>query len=188
MSEVYSHAILTIAAGRAKHCDEGFVPPENADPQVQFVRSPDNPFGEIACLQGPLHRRSWALQEHELSTRIIDFGDHYVIWRCRKKLLCYSIRLRDPANSFDLGRGLVEPHLVRQLRCFDIMEGYIRPGPCPSFWRRMVEDFSTRQLTVATDKLLALSCLAVAMQRHTGSHYLVGLWKEHLKGDLVWSS
>ena len=52
----------------------------------------------------------------------------------------------------------------------------------------MLLDYSTRSLTVSTDKLAALSGLATTFATQTGDVYLSGLWLNGLPEGLLWSS
>ncbi|KAI8934174.1 hypothetical protein NX059_008924 [Plenodomus lindquistii] len=53
-------------------------------------------------------------------------------------------------------------------------------------WQRVVEQYSTRDLTVANDKLPALSGIASKIKNATHSDYLAGLWKGNLAQDMLW--
>ena len=50
----------------------------------------------------------------------------------------------------------------------------------------MIEDYSRRELTVTSDKLLAVAGVARVIAGETGNRYLAGLWAEHLEGDMFW--
>ncbi|KAH6711917.1 hypothetical protein BKA61DRAFT_693923, partial [Leptodontidium sp. MPI-SDFR-AT-0119] len=197
MAKVYSHVVLTITTLRARHYDEGFIPLARPYLRIGLHDIDRLNFaiqGEMTSLQDPLYRRGWALQEHQLSTRIINFSQEYFVWRCREKLLCYNTKLdwlSRWSRSFDIGACLSSESLSRQLRCFDLAHAFQTSGerPIPNqLWQSMVEDFSARQFTVSTDKLPALSGLAVVIGRHFQSEYLAGLWRDDLKADLLWES
>ncbi|PTB63949.1 HET-domain-containing protein, partial [Trichoderma citrinoviride] len=53
-------------------------------------------------------------------------------------------------------------------------------------WDALVEEFSGRNLTRGTDKLIAFSAVASQMRRHIRSDYLAGLWRVYLPGQLLW--
>ena len=55
-----------------------------------------------------------------------------------------------------------------------------------SMWDWLVQDFSSGRLTYATDKLVAISAVAVEMQKHIRSEYFAGLWRQHLPYQLLW--
>lgn len=53
-------------------------------------------------------------------------------------------------------------------------------------WKTIVEDYTAAQLTVATDKLIALSGIAKVMARALGDKYIAGLWETSFITDLFW--
>lgn len=57
-----------------------------------------------------------------------------------------------------------------------------------NFWLKIIENYSSRQLTKPTDALPALSGLAREFHRATGDSYIAGLWKMDLVQGLSWVS
>jgi hypothetical protein len=53
-------------------------------------------------------------------------------------------------------------------------------------WKEIVETFTQCNLTVKTDKLIAISGIAKAMQLKLDDEYCAGLWREHLITQLYW--
>jgi hypothetical protein len=53
------------------------------------------------------------------------------------------------------------------------------------FWQFCLERHSNRALTIASDRLPALTALASVVHDHTGSDYLAGLWRDNLVADLA---
>lgn len=53
-------------------------------------------------------------------------------------------------------------------------------------WRTIVEEYSSRELTRASDKLPALSGLAHLVQASVGSQYAAGLWVNDFLRGLLW--
>jgi hypothetical protein len=53
-------------------------------------------------------------------------------------------------------------------------------------WEKLVEKFTSRDITYSTDRLPALSGLAAKRQQETGDKYLTDLWKSNLKNELLW--
>jgi hypothetical protein len=56
------------------------------------------------------------------------------------------------------------------------------------FWYRVVEEYSTRKLGEATDKLPAISAIAADVGKLTGDTYIAGLWKSRVLKELLWST
>ena len=55
-----------------------------------------------------------------------------------------------------------------------------------SFWETAVENYSTGALTFETDRLPAISAVALIVAQATGDGYLAGLWKDNLLAGLCW--
>lgn len=55
-----------------------------------------------------------------------------------------------------------------------------------SWWHHVVEDFTARDITRASDRLPALSGLAAAFGRGGGGRYLAGIWCDMLSVSLQW--
>ncbi|KAF4633316.1 hypothetical protein G7Y89_g4802 [Cudoniella acicularis] len=55
-------------------------------------------------------------------------------------------------------------------------------------WFKLVRKYTSAGMTVATDRLVAISGIARSIQGESGGPlYLAGLWKDHLPLDLLWS-
>ncbi|KAH9203074.1 hypothetical protein DL95DRAFT_241791, partial [Leptodontidium sp. 2 PMI_412] len=57
-------------------------------------------------------------------------------------------------------------------------------------WQCLLEvqnQYCNLELTVASDKLAALSGVANLFSKKIGSVYLAGLWRSHLPGCLMWT-
>lgn len=54
-------------------------------------------------------------------------------------------------------------------------------------WFKLVEEYTSRKLTIDQDKLPALAGLAATIARKTGDAYFAGLWKSSFLGGLNWS-
>lgn len=59
-------------------------------------------------------------------------------------------------------------------------------GRWHSRWAQIVEEYTSRNLTFASDKVPALSGIARANQNATGKSYFVGNWQEDFLNDLAW--
>jgi len=69
------------------------------------------------------------------------------------------------------------------------LKAALRPeSECDVFstWHLLVEDYTSRQLTVLDDQLPALMGLATKFHENTAAEYIAGMWKEHLLNDLSW--
>lgn len=133
------------------------------------------PTGTECGTTSPLRYRAWALQEKELSTRVIHFGFRRLLWECCK--------LQATAQ-------LPWYHVVRQ-RARRRPQGSILPLPLSytmtARWLNICKDYSSRSLTKETDKLIALSGIARSFQKHfPNDKYMAGVWSSHLPLALLW--
>jgi hypothetical protein len=60
------------------------------------------------------------------------------------------------------------------------------PADGGSWWHHVVEDFTSRSITLPSDRLPALSGLAAAFGRRGGGRYLAGIWCDMLFTSLQW--
>lgn len=108
---------------------------------IYFSITPhDMPLRGInASTQSPLYSRGWTLQEEMLSPRFLSFEPTQVYYRGAVDIE-YESGYRSRVNKW---KGFGQQHLNSR-----------------DLWLRIVEDFSTRTLSVASDKLPAVSGLA----------------------------
>jgi hypothetical protein len=59
-------------------------------------------------------------------------------------------------------------------------------APKVDTWMKIAEDYSHRLLTHNSDKLVALSGIAMALGERTGQEYICGFWKPHIEAQLCW--
>ncbi|KAK3389079.1 heterokaryon incompatibility protein-domain-containing protein [Sordaria brevicollis] len=55
-------------------------------------------------------------------------------------------------------------------------------------WADVVHEYTSRELSSASDRLRALSAIARVFQLETGNRYLAGLWKEDIPAALCWGN
>jgi hypothetical protein len=97
MDKVYSFVYVTIIAAKAKNPSEGLFQNRDGIPTaVSIDRIIGNQEGRILDItlhpilpttkglirSGPLATRGWALQERQLSRRLVHFTIHQVLWEC----------------------------------------------------------------------------------------------------------
>ncbi len=119
-----------------------------------------------------LDTRAWVLQERVLSHRTVVFSSSELFWQCCKihecscgnRLKHYTIK-----DTFEMFLKAPETGVVDGQQC----------------WQHLIEDYTSRQLTFATDRLPALAGVA-SMAPFPVKDYLAGLWRTTLRRDLVW--
>jgi hypothetical protein len=137
---------------------------------------PDAKEGEPARLFGRLTSRAWALQEHVLSTRILHYTATELLFECKTSCRCECAPSR---KKLPTTPALIPKAIVRQSK---------QHRSIWDAWHRIVEQYSTRDLTVSTDKLPAISGIASKIKQAAGSRYLAGIWENNLASDLLWSA
>lgn len=142
--------------------------------------------------------RGWCLQEVILSRRLLHFCRNKIYFECRAIFASEENELRLRLSSAGKRTNdtsalcLFSLAIPRQEQSFkgdaqdDFNEPWSEKTP-ERRWRSIVEHYSRRQLTYASDKLPALSGLASHYARLTGHKYLAGLWHENLAQSLLWS-
>jgi len=201
MKEVYRNAKITLSADGAEDASQGLFPPPEArsaahrshgiasegpdgKPITVFARlraaKPSNPgsspHSSLPTKPSKLSTRGWVYQERILSRRIVHFFHEELVWSCYGQQRC-ECRLTASASSFGAFRRLLstpgsDKELLRQ-------------------WPSFVEEFTHKRLTVATDRLPAISGLAALMDEHLPDNgiddrYLSGIWREDIEYSLLW--
>ncbi|KAF2093811.1 HET-domain-containing protein [Rhizodiscina lignyota] len=217
MRKIYSGAELVIAVESSPDCTIGFL--EGQDTQVPWrpfefehdgrktiyfakVPSLSESIGSIQTTS--LSRRGWAMQEVILPNRILHFTEREMIWECNTNCRCacgtpthglWKLDMQFITNS---GAGTAWTKATRKY-CDEgsdansrHLEDFLRIRTTTAViwaWERLVELYSQRQLTVASDKLSAISGLVQSFQDILGNgrnHYIAGLWKDKLVKGLLW--
>ncbi|PVH92224.1 HET-domain-containing protein [Periconia macrospinosa] len=216
MQDVYRNALLSISALGARDDQGGcfferdptmiaptivrFKPTENGEEKAfRFAREKGESW-LLSFVDEPLVQRSWTVQERLLAPRTLHFGSKQVFWECREASCCemhpqgvYTSDLHWTDRSEEANEPN-HPFLWKQL--LDAPDRSLEEDPYEQLfidWALMTGYYAGRKLTVASDKLVALSGLANNMkarlqQLKPGPHrYLAGFWEEKLMDTLVWS-
>lgn len=146
----------------------------------------------------PLLSRAWAYQERLLAPRVLHFGAQEVFWECMQDLDCEcgamkwtatkhmgSYASRNTAGQLPpkishyaaLHIGTAQKSKVSDLK---------RKEKLLSRWQEMVEEYTRRSLTFATDRLPAFSGVAAEMVEALRMRYRAGQWVETLPVGLLW--
>jgi hypothetical protein len=133
----------------------------------------------------PLGDRGWVVQELLLAPRTVHFLKHKVVWECDE-------------------RRVSETDVTGKLEKFNFSERtYLAVPAAPSngatdritkflwTWSDIVSLYSAGKLSVATDKLVALSGIAKYMfenrQDNRTLQYYAGHWSHNFESQLTWS-
>ncbi|VUC36648.1 unnamed protein product [Clonostachys rosea] len=188
IGDIYQSSYLTLAASGARNSREGLFLDRNTEGHIPLKYTfEDESSGDIsegrvyvrALVSGfrklwsnTLHSRAWTLQEHLLSRRIVYFDTHQMLWVCQEDHRSED-QLPEFTDSYD---GRVE-----------LLNSTSRSTKDALFqWQQLVMEYSRRDLSRGSDKLPALSAIAVIMEKKLRSRYIAGLWEEHLVTWLLW--
>ncbi|KAI0407416.1 heterokaryon incompatibility protein-domain-containing protein [Xylaria palmicola] len=197
MHLVYSHALITIVATSAKSCHDGFLerdieltstamiayslPVEGersaSDGGYMIIYDYDNPLDiwRMHAINGSKwNTRAWTMQERSLSTRMVHFCQNKIFFECRG---CLQSEENEPVQQSDVFNSTLWPR-----------------SPSASLeelhqhWQLCVSEYTSRNLTVSTDKLPAIQSVAEEMAAATGQKYIrfAGMWLSNLQRELLW--
>jgi hypothetical protein len=127
----------------------------------------------------PLMTRAWTYQERLLSPRLLHFTSGELMWECSKLRSCECTPTEEPYSPFFRFHSEKKSH-SEALTHRD-------PKYIQNYWREVVKDCSSLELSFGKDKLPALSGVAKQIQTlRLEDEYLAGLWKNTLIDDLRW--
>jgi hypothetical protein len=185
MSDIYSHAFCTIAAAATKHCEGGML--LRADRRRFSVMTlADNLFVKASTIphqdlkdSNPLSTRAWALQEHELSPRVLWFTAHELLFECHAMWGSeeYPDCDNHPSDSTGVLDRIFDCHTLNGDGLLYHHRKSLSLGGIYLTWRRIVERYSSRLLGLAHE-----------IQAAYGSEYAAGIWIDDLPRALLWTS
>ncbi|KAH9885573.1 heterokaryon incompatibility protein-domain-containing protein [Cubamyces lactineus] len=215
MRHVYRHAFVTIDASSAARVSEGFLQDRELHPMpdavLPFICPPSNPAEPSAkeaqvgmiyvvpartvyitrpegALPGENARsrtlqRGWCLQETLLSTRLLVFTSKTLQLRCHTKT-------RNVGGALHHEGSREAPRLPDAVFHPDrhVTRGSGKWIDIHRRWQKIVQDYTRRELSNPSDKLVAISALAEMFTPALGPRYLAGLWHQSLSQDLLWHS
>ncbi|KAK3347106.1 heterokaryon incompatibility protein-domain-containing protein [Lasiosphaeria hispida] len=152
-------------------------------------------------LAQPLIRRAWIVQERLLPARVLHFGSRQVFWECMTVRACETSPRylwdgppleREMGDAAGAGGAAREWKRLIEIPNFPADSLGSRAARLLAEWGEHVAVYSGCKLTVAGDRLVALSGLARDMQQRlegvgvSSTAYCAGLWKCDLPGSLLW--
>ena len=189
MANIYSNSFLNISADASTNGNEGVFRDRSIDMvQSFYVQSAESstPESGYVCFldryehlcETPLSSRAWAVQERVLAPRVVHFGADQVRWAC-SQLIAYE-GLPVSLNVSRSRRG----ELDYRKSADTIAELY-------ELWDRVASQYAEAQLTIASDRCVAISGLARSFCHRLGlqsSDYLSGMWRSRLIHQLMWGA
>lgn len=205
MGDIYQGGILNIAATSSPDSQNGFFSARNSlatrPIRLSSRYSIPSPVSNIPLSNpdGELLRRGWVVQERVLSPRTLFFneGDFYIhrggeiMWECGE---CTRGEWF-PDNSMGA------PNLATIEQWSNPKREYLQlmfagpwnlSKPSENFrvfhnaWNKIVQRYSECELTVASDKLVALHGMVRIIEERTRMRSIAGLWEQMLPAELLW--
>lgn len=207
MSEIYRNGALSISAATSQNSREGFLnnlpslvksqettelrlsSTENDDRVVKLaLRLPDEDDETLRSLflSSKLHTRGWCLQETIISPRILHYGTRSIHYQC--------------SQGFKSADGIPPPDrqpVDQHYHNFDILIHSPQSSGTPGFsnyaegsreeYYTLVQEYSRRSLTEASDKFPAFSGIAKLMlPAFLPGEYAAGVWTNAITKGLAW--
>ncbi|KUJ09005.1 HET-domain-containing protein [Mollisia scopiformis] len=137
-----------------------------------FNGSLNSPNGDEPRPPSFLDDRGWIFQEWLLSPRVLYFGSFQMYFEC-----CQSQRFET----------LLDQHVhIDHYSLSKTIPALRSHAEYHSWWRKLVERYSGCALSVARDRLPAISGIAHSYQPPVSDKYLAGIWQGDLPGALLW--
>jgi hypothetical protein len=209
MSDVFSAAVLTLAVADSDDHSTGLFRPRQARcvRPVRFEKfclprkarlwfegegvlylMPSSPkVNKGIRPRGPLDSRGWVLQEQILSPRIPYYGNGELFWDCinlsASESSPVSASLLEDEKSAETWALKFIRRAITGTDGASIDQKYLKDA-----WLNLVINYTSRNLTYPTDKLVAIEGIVVSIQRIFYEAIAAGLWKEGLWRQLTWWS
>lgn len=171
MAEVYSQALLNLAATASKDGDGGLFTNtrslatspciiNDARGRGLYSIEPPNRFhGNVE--NSPLGKRGWVLQERLLSPRVVHFASDQLYWECCFHTDAEFTHLGTEAISSTKALPLHDDlHSNASMHNVHLTQENLRYSRIHESWTKLVTRYSRCELTVTSDKLAAISGLA----------------------------
>ncbi|KAH7409795.1 heterokaryon incompatibility protein-domain-containing protein [Phaeosphaeria sp. MPI-PUGE-AT-0046c] len=202
MRDIYSGSIVTITAAASQNTSQHFLeyrePLQCMDCKLSTLHV-DGREGTVVDFKGCHKRgkfpgsyhidtRAWFFQERFLSPRSVYFGSQGIHWECRMGVACeHKANVEDQgihqtssaqgglktmyAKLLSLNGRLDDPHIAITIH---------------EIWSDILETYTEMQLTIPTDRLVAIAGVASIFEARFHMRAVFGLWMESLTEELLW--
>jgi hypothetical protein len=212
MGDIYRNSVCSIAALSAENSYQGCF--RRRDPVLSEICWIDGSgwylsrlkqwaaegiFGIIGPdskgrMRPPLHKRAWVVQERALSPRTLYYSSEMIFWECIQSKASECNPLME--NLWTEGKEAGEKWIPDQLetgtksiyQCLLMHCGKEKYHDWKQYWRNLVEEYTTCELTKFNDKWPAIAGLAANVERLSRIVLLRGLWEDHLLEELLWAT
>lgn len=205
MAIVYGNAHVTIAATHSQDLDAGIFAPRDFPtryyrvwPLPEQLTAKPSPVadlrdGEIYVRNGtrrsldshPLQKRGWALQEHILSRRVIQYASDELVFHCRTARATETDpKMKIPGRGGRVRMSFLDPVVLPPRSEIDpATRNFLS-----EYWSHVVQNYSNRKLTRESDKLVALSGVADALSASGMGPHHAGMFESDPLVGLAWYS
>jgi hypothetical protein len=200
MSKIYGSAVCTIAAANSGSDDTGFFSSRNPY-RIRPCRIP-NPFNTNSKYSfyvrsqylNKIHmreirdsdwfNRGWVFQERILSSRLLLFTSTQVLWACQELQAAETWPCgKTGANYIDR----FDSFAAEKARFMELMDPWDGVNNSHDAWWSFIREYVSLQLTIASDRLIALQGIATVIESFTGQKYCSGFWlNESFANSLLW--
>lgn len=172
MGSIYERAEMTIAASHTPGCWEGFLFPRG--PLPPSIELPN--FFPHTADASRVQVFATVRQETAANT-FPEFGAlNSRAWATQEWLLSRRIVFFTKGAIIWSCKAITQRETGE--RCFSVSRN--------TRWKNVIEQYSDRQLTFATDRLIALEGLRMELGKKIACEYAFGVWKESLPNQLLW--
>ena len=130
------------------------------------------------------NQRGWVVQERILARRVVHHSRSELFWECRELSASESYPDGLPSHMLRHNSRREPSELLSEVCAHDHHDMARRS----EVWCRIVEDYTAAQLSVATDKLPALSGIACHVKGLSLGDYHAGVWTTGIHRFLAWKS
>ncbi|KAH6615372.1 heterokaryon incompatibility protein-domain-containing protein [Boeremia exigua] len=190
MGKIYKYSLFTIAASGAENSSVGLYSRiEPARWPVKdnclsggslslggdggLIMEATQPNWNIAVEGSALSRRGWVLQERMSASRSLFFTDEGVFWQCNE--------LKTSEYGLLVKNSMFPDYPTMQ----ELVQSF-KGGDEDELWTKLVGKFTEKSLTVATDRLPAITGLATNLAGVSGRNHSAGVFEQSIHRELAW--
>lgn len=195
MGDIYRGSDCTLAALVDPNAQQGLFRVRNPLASFDFRVSANFSLGysgpqmKERLPEGTLQSRGWVLQERVLSPRTLYFGEEQIMWECCEVSAYEGCPFR-PAVDCPALDDYVDP----KKEFFQLTLQNIPNLPKPfqqlvdfqAAWNQILHIYTNSDLTISTDRLVAINGIIRKIEQKTMLQATAGLWKQILPAELLW--
>jgi hypothetical protein len=200
MSKVYGLSTCTIAAANSSSIRNGCftrrnqylvrpcrVPnPFKTDSKYSFhiMSQYLNQIHDREVRRSEWYSRGWVFQERTLSPRLLIFSGNQILWACERLQAAETWPSGKTSENY-IDR--FESFAVEKARFYKLLGRLNGVSTSHSAWWTFIQDYMSAELTVRSDRLVALQGIATLIESLTGQAYCGGFWlNDNLPHSLLW--